>query len=432
MIPLEIWVLFTVAGIITLCTLLSIVRFGESEKRVLTIVDKRHENTLVKLFVVEVGLLFAAAAWVVVHNFERSFGSINETIGQISELQLNRDEWRILSEAMVNEPSGIAPINLPGYKDARSPFGLVVDDEESRVFVIQWVGEPGHGRILRAIDFVASDDSGESPVEELLHVEDLEGIAVDDTQVYAVTSHRELGGGGKRARHLLRFSIERSRLDNASYRVQVESRDLTADELNIRSLMDSAGLEVDEGLWDDDFGRKGLSKSDKRNDPYWEWQQYAFEIEGLTLRNGKVIIGLKYPLKAETGEAILLVYDWDKNQFEGFHALNVGTLGISGLFFDEDRERLIVAASPTAKVRTGYAIQGSDEIRLLGNSKLFMFDWPLASDTGPENRTLGHSVARARSKIEGVAISGTDIWLTHDGPESAMVKEPIINVFPNY
>ncbi|CAA0105619.1 Uncharacterised protein [Halioglobus japonicus] len=432
-IPLEIWALFAVTGILTICTFLSIVRFGDSQRRVLTIVDKRHENTLVKLFVVEIGLLFAAAAWVVVHNFERSFGVINETINQISELQLNRDEWRVLSYAMVNEPSGITPINLPGYEDARSPFGLVVDDEESRFFLIQWVGEPGYGLVLRAIDFVEIDDSGEYPVEQLLRVDDLEGIAVDDKNVYAVTSHRELGKEGKRVRHLLRFSIDRSRLDEPDYRVEVETRDLTKiKDVDLGSTMASAGLEVNDRIWKDDFGRNGLRKDGEPNDPYWEWQQYAVEIEGITVRNDKIIIGLKYPLKAETGEAILLAYDWDKNQFEGFYKVNLGTLGISGLFFDEDSERLIVAASPTAKVRTGYEVQKSDEIRLLGNSKLFLFDWPLASDDDPANRILGNSAARARSKIEGVALSGADIWLAHDGPEPAIVKEPIVKIFPSY
>lgn len=378
-------ILFALTGV---ATLFAVVRFGPNGTPLLSI----REPYLRKLFtflLLEVLTIALSIAYISVSRLDEATSAVQEVT---SELRASAAEWDDISKSWLNEPSGITNSNLQGYQDKQGPFGLAVDDEEPNIFVLEAVDH--QLRVRRTISIMNEDP------------DDFEAITWDQSEWYfAVTSHRQLEPEGAQSRKLLRFKIDPRKWVDIDYKITAQGRDLSEKLENYLALHQIA---LDRKIW--------VTRSPAVD----QWHPWAIEIEGLTIRHGQLLIGLKWPLSADH-RALILVYDWNKDEFIGYQELNLNSMGISDLAYDGQKDLLIVAANPPEKDRDH---NDEDERLYLGESTVHVFHWP-SSESSPKRISKVAALARTKSKLEGITLVGNELWLAYDKPNYALMRRPI-------
>ena len=373
---------FVVTGILTL---LAIARFGPDERPLVTM-DPKYLGRLFTSLLLEVVVLVITIGGLAVNGLRESSKNMDKSSSQLNKALANL-EASILRETneIINEPSGLTSFEKGGL------YGLVVDDEEPLLFVV--APSDNDLRFRRTLRLEGMDP------------EDLEAVTWDrQSWFYATTSFRQLGDEGKATRQLLRFEIPEDWM-SIEYVAQPQARDISED---LRTFLSSNGIAVDRGLWE-----KRAPQSDR-------WHPWALEIEGLAIRNDELLIGLKWPL-SEDGKAVLVAYSWEDREFTDVQRLSLDGKGISDLAYRPLGEILLVAANPPAKERRG---NEHDEKEHLGKSSLYVYSWPTAERLPRLLHTV-HAIARIRAKLEGVSIVGDEVWLTYDGPNHDLARQPI-------
>ena len=381
---ISLFILFMATGILTL---LALVRFGPKKIQVVTIDPKYLERLFVSLILEVVILGITIGGWAVA-NLQKSIISIDQSSAEITQAIASIDD--IATSHIINEPSGLVAFEKNGI------HGLVVDDQESNLFVL---APTKNGlRFKRTISFRG------------VELEDLESITWDRRKwFYAATSFRQLGDEGKRSRNLLRFEL-REDWTETSYEITPETRDIS-DKLAV--FLSAKGVNINKKLW--------MQKAA----PNKEWHPWMLEIEGLAVCNGQLLLGLKWPLTSK-GDAIVVSYSWADNEFKNLYPLALDNKGISDLAYLPQQRTLLVAANPPAKERKE---NKTDEQQHLGKSSIYIFSW--AGDAQqPTLRHPVHSIARRGAKLEGVTLIGEEIWLAYDGPNHRFDRKPasILNI----
>jgi len=380
--------LFTLTGVVTL---LSITRIGKSTQ--LITVDEKYRNTLFRTLLLEIVALVLTLGWFGVDIVKDSSRKEKE----ISQWKVSVEEWVSASQSWIKEPSGLCKSDLRGSDIRRAPFALAVDDDEPDIFVIGSIME--ELGVVKTLSFDKYEPN------------DLEAICWDETKwYYAATSHRCIAGGYDLTRMLLRFIIDPRRWRDPEYELVPESRDIS--EVLYDYLKDSCGVLVDRELW----SGKSIPKP--------QWHPYALEIEGLTFRNGNLLIGLKWPL-SDKDNAILVAYNWETNAITDHSMLDLNGKGISALSYDSEKNTLIVIANPPEKERTN---DKQDYKMYLGESVGYVFNWPVNLDEPSFSHKMA-GVAYPNSKLEGIAqVAEDELWLAYDGPEHLLAKTSASNI----
>ncbi|MBA3570451.1 MAG: hypothetical protein H0W34_00425, partial [Pyrinomonadaceae bacterium] len=121
------------------------------------------------------------------------------------------------------------------------------------------------------------------------------------------------------------------------------------------------GINIDYDQW-----QNGTKGKDAKN-------EFAVEIEGLAWVEGKLWIGLKWPLLKD-GKAILLALSSDGNGIESCHPVNLGGRGISDLFYARETRTVYIAANPPGKPEDEPAERArTDRKALYGDSAIFRY-----------------------------------------------------------
>ncbi len=329
--------------------------------------------------------------------------NVLDTARQLDDFRISLEDSLTMTQSWINEPSDITASGLTGLEEPKGPLALAVDDEEPNLYVIEPV--MNSLRVRRCLRFIDPNASG--PTKEL-DPEDLEAITWDGTKwYYASTSFRQYGKDGITSRYLLRFQIDPRRWTESDYRIKPDLRDISD---ILREFLADNGVEIDRESWM------------RRAEPCENWQPWALEIEGLATRDN-LLIGLKWPLDSNKN-ALIAVYDWETNRFVKLLRLQLYADGISALSYDITTEKLIVVGNPPAKERTGDA---NDALRLLGDSRMYAFDWPKGSNEPTNMKKI--PLSRTNAKLEGIALvkeEGTrKAWLAYDGPSSALIRQDI-------
>jgi len=376
-------VLFTLTGIFSI---LSIVHFGKIKRPLVTIQDK-YRTKLFHSLILEVIAVIISLAVIFIGKINNGIRNIDK----ITEWRVTADEWTLLSQSWINEPSGLCNSGLLGVDSRGGQFALAVDDDEADIFVIGSMFD--NLGVMKALPFRAERPN------------DLEAICWDgDEWYYAITSHRRLGNGQAKTRKLLRFRIDPKLWLDPAYEIEADSKDISK---TLYEYLITNGIIIDTVLWD------------KKSEPQAQWHPYALEIEGLSYINGDLIIGLKWPLD-ETENALLFRYNWEAGEFRGILRIALNGKGISALTFDPSKNILIVAANPPEKERED---NKEDYSLYLGESVGYVFKWINEKSELEFSHKLA-SVSHPNTRLEGIALlAGNEVWLAYDGPIWGLFKK---------
>ncbi|MEM7164216.1 MAG: hypothetical protein AAF581_02060 [Planctomycetota bacterium] len=381
-IPSVVLIVFIVIFVATAAlALLAVARFGPRKTSLVTIDSKYLWPLFTALLLETVGLVLALGS-VALDGIRSSSADLNDSSKRIEELLGTLDD---MTRHMINEPSGIV-----AFSDQGQLHGIIVDDEEPDLILVGPVKDDLLYR--RTI-----------PIKDLEPV-DIEAITYDGAKwFYATTSFRQLGEEGKPARKLMRFELDAD-WHREDYQVVAESRDVAA---KLQAFLQKHGVTIEEEAWR------------HRADAAANWHPWQLEVEGAAVREGRLVLGLKWPLTSNN-EAILVEYSWADGEFAGFHQLDLQGHGVSDLCYESRTGRLVVASNPPAKERRENL---DDERAYLGNSLLRTFSWKVGQPQLKLESTV--SAAQRRAKLEGVAVTEKEVWLTYDGPNHQINRMPI-------
>lgn len=299
-----------------------------------------------------------------------------------------------LLQVTLHEPSGLTKSHL---SKPTNPIVLAVDDEQHGIFILE--GTTKTIKVHGPIRFKFDGFKGKDP-------DDLEGICYNGTSYFAITSHRRLGENKQGERRLVKFNIGTD-WKTKNYAIPLEADDVRDLSKPLGKFLKNHGVIVDQNEWSKKYP----------DDPH----PYALEIEGLACDGGNLFLGLKWPL--HKGNALLVEYNWLEKKFiGGVVHLDLGSKGISGMFYHSDRNLLIVAANPPVKV---YDTDGPEVAeRYFGSSDLYVFQL----EPSTRKLTLVKKLAkysRHGAKLEGVTIVDNDLWLAYDGRKPAVLRKPL-------
>ena len=370
-------ILFFATGI---CTLLAIMKFGPNQKTII-VINQRYLNRLFTSLLLEVVTIGIAVGAITVKELRQSTQDISKAVKELRQstqdiskaakdlkaFTVTLEEFLVNTRSWINEPSGLTSSNLIGSAEAKGPFALAVDDEEPEIYVVEKVSN--YLRVRRALPL-----SDEIP-------EDLEAITFDGQRYYyATTSFRQLGTDGQNSRKLLKFEIDNRRWVDIDYSIKTEVRDISN---KLGTFLKNHDIQINVKDWS------------KKQSPTEDWHPWALEIEGISVRNSDLLIGLKWPLNSSKN-AIIVSYNWDTDEFKNIYEVDLSGKGITDLFFDPGKSHLLVAANPPAKEKDNNT---ADERNLLGESAIYAFNWrDFSKDPIFLNKVP--SVARTKAKLE--------------------------------
>jgi hypothetical protein len=296
-----------------------------------------------------------------------------------------RDAWATASAVELDEPSGIVPLGevapWTSFDRWRPPLLVAVDDDEADLFVLRVLDESlGKYGVLERLNLGFNRS----------RLNDLEAVTYDPTarRYWAVTSHRSGRGDQKRQRHLLEFSFD---WYSGNPRPVVQS-DVDLGEALVKRLKASSGL--DDELWSNA-----------------EPSRYALEVEGLAARDGRLTIGLNWPLWGD--DAIVLEYDTRERSLGSARRLPLKhgetAHGVSALVWHG--QDLWVAANPPDKGRR-------DSI----NHASWLF---VCRGSGVLERA---DVREPNTRLEGLAITGDRLVVAYEGRRPLIGKRRIADI----
>lgn len=348
----------------------------------------------------------------------------------LGELDEAAQAWANASARILDEPSGLAPTRL--QRGDEPVLALAVDDEVGEIFLLQSLGVDRIG-----VSYVL--------LQEEREINDLEAACFDGRFHYVVTSHRDVNDSKEMA--ILRFELLDGTYEKSGHEIEVKQF-ARSDRAQIEWL-DGLKLALDPpggprlaavGPAGDDSTVNGRIW---RNGDEANAHPYAFEIEGAACGREKLWLGLLYPaapsgnpivlehdLIEDTGLTKPIAYELEIPSDIRLRADEEDTLagryqyGISAMAFDADTGRLLVAVNPSAK-GDDLRRNGVDPAHTHGKSRILWYDLQDGSFVGRGDFLLPES----DSKLEGLAVTGGDLWLAYEGQRTVMLRVPITHVY---
>lgn len=199
---------------------------------------------------------------------------------------------------------------------------------------------------------------------------DIEALAIDNGYLWLTGSHSLKRTVPETAHSLLEFQKpswdkKRALLGRVPITTDTEGKaTLTASEESRHSAMMDIGKGQNDGL-------RGLLRNDPLLKDFMDLpsKENGFDVEGLAVSNGKVVLGLRGPVLASHALLIVLSLEEDSDgvlvpkmtngKRYRLHAVHLDGLGVRDLLFDGNR--LIVLGGPTQKIESMQRVFAIDD-----------------------------------------------------------------------